>query len=366
MIDLMSVTTSCSDLETKYEKFAAPTVEVEVASTKLVSSTQLIIKDVEVELTSGYEASGATFTVVNAYEQKNSDFSSDINKVQLGESVSISLGYITTEEVFSGYVSRIDYQIARTGDVSAVRVECMDAKGMLMKNRRLEMFEKKTPGSLIKQILGEKPVADYLDGMDITEGNEEEIALRASMLTDYEIIVEQAKKHGYEFFIIQGKAHYAKRESVSSSIMTLTPMDLLYSARLILDSQKLVKTVEVRSIDGNSGELVTGEGTISGTFSSSSSGNKMLGTSKQVFYEAGVVDNAEAVARATARVEAMAATFGEIECECVGIPEIGPARFIELDRVSEVMNKKYYITYVKHTIGENGFTTTFKGGLKSL
>lgn len=362
----MSVTTSYDDLKSKYENFEAPTIEINVGSVKLVSTKELVIDNVEVELTSGYEASGASFEIRNAYEEKNTNFSSDIDKVQIGESVTISLGYISTEEIFSGYVSQVEYRINVAGESSCIRVECMDAKGLLMKNRRLEIFEKKTPGALVKEILGEKPAADYLDGNDVTEGSEDAIGLRANMQTDYEIIVEQANKYGYEFFIVQGKAYFREAKKVNSTIMKLSPMGGLISAKLSLSGQKLVKTVEVRSIDESSGELITGEASISGTFSDGSSGNKMLGDSKQVYYEAGVEDSAEAKSRAEARVEAMANEFGQVECECVGIPEIGPGRFIELEKLSTTMNKKYYVTYVKHTIDFEGFTTVFRGGLNSL
>lgn len=39
-------------------------------------------------------------------------------------------------------------------------------------------------------------------------------------MTDYEVIVEQAEKQGYEFFIIQGKAYFRKRQKVTSALMT--------------------------------------------------------------------------------------------------------------------------------------------------
>ena len=92
----------------------------------------------------------------------------------------------------------------------------------------------------------------------------------------------------------------------------------------------------------------------------------MLGTSRQVFYEPGVKDAAEAKARAKARMDAVADQFGELECECVGIPELAPGRFVQLEKLSSQANRKYYVRYVRHVIDENGYRTYFKAGVSSL
>lgn len=362
----MSVTTSFKKLQKKYGNFNAPTIEVEVGSTKLIAGKKLQITQLEVELTSGYEASGASFVVAGCYEGKKTDFSDAVDKIQIGEKISISAGYIKTEEIFIGYINQIDYCLGTSAEIASIRVECMDAKGLLMKNRRLEFFDKKKPGDLVREILMDKPVGSYLTGIDISAGPQEDVPLRTNMQTDYDIIVEQANKQGFEFFIVQGKAYFRERRKVTSTIMSIDLGDGLFSARLSLSGQSLVKSVEVRSIDENNGKLVNGKANISGSFSQGSSASKMLGSSKQVFYEAGVADNAEAMRRAEARVETMAENFGTIECECLGIPEIGPGRYIQVNKLSKVMNQKYYITYVRHTIDDSGFHTVFRGGLKSL
>lgn len=365
-MDLMSVTTSYKTLNGKYYSFRAPTIEIEIGGTKLVSGKKLQIRELEIDLTSGYEASGCVFYIAGEYEPKNTDFSKDIKVLQIGEEVKASIGYIKTENVFQGYINRIDYEFGTEQEAYQIRVECIDVKGLLMKSRRLEFFAEKSLDKVVSSILGQQPVSSYISGKQIDSCPQEDIPLRANMLTEYELIVEQAEKIGYEFFVVQGKVYFREKEKVSSAIMKLSPKHGILNARLTLSGQSLFKTAEIRSIDEESAKVITGKANISGKFSKGGSGSKLLGSSKQVFYEAGIKDAAEAQKRAKVRVEKAAEEFGILECECIGIPEIGPGRFVEIEGLADIVDQKYYITQVQHIFDSEGFKTRFKARVKSL
>ncbi|MBO5335554.1 MAG: hypothetical protein J6A94_00280 [Lachnospiraceae bacterium] len=365
-MNLMSATTDFKSLVKKYDNFSAPAVEITVGSTKLMTGKDLDIVSVEIELTSGYEASGCVFVIAGAYDVEKTDFSSDISGVQIGEKVEVSIGYVRKESVFNGYVNQIDYYYGLDSEEFGIRVECMDAKGLLMKNRRLEFFTEKSADAVVKKILSESPVSSYLSGKELDTCPQEEVPLRSHMMTDYELIVEQASKQGYEFFIIQGKAYFRKKQKVTSTLMKLSPQQGIIGAKFSVSGQALVKQIEVRSIDESNGKQIKGNATVSGKFAKGSSANMLLGSSKQVFYEPGVKDANEAKKRAEARTEAIANQFGELECECVGIPELTPGRFVQVESLSSQANRKYYIQYVKHVIDESGYRTYFKAGVNSL
>lgn len=361
-MDLMSGSTSYSVLEKKYNNFKAPSCEIKVGSTKLVSSKKLLISNVEVELTCGFEASGCSFSIVGAYNAEKSDFDSDVKCLCIGEKLEIEIGYVKRESVFSGFISDINYSFG--GDECVITVYGMDAKGLLMKSRRLEFFTEKSADAVVSRILGESPVSTYLSGKSVDKCPEDEVPLRSHQMTDYELIVEQAQKNGYEFFIIQGKAYFTKRKKVTSNLMTLEPGSGLLNASVTFSGQKLIKEFEIRSIDQEKGEMITGSATVSGSFGKS--GSKLLGKSKMVFYEPGVKDANEAKARAKARAEEAAESFGTLEATCIGIPEMAPGRFIKLKKLSGDADGKYYITYVRHTLGDNEYITEIKAARNSL
>jgi len=365
-MNLMSATANFKSLAKKYDNFSAPAVEITVGSTKLMTNKDLDLVEVEIDLTSGYEASGCVFIIAGAYDVEQTDFSSDISYIQIGEKVEASIGYVRMESVFNGYINRIDYNYGMDDEKFEIRVECIDVKGLLMKRRRLEFFTEKSADAVVKKILSEAPVSSYLSGKEIDTCPKEEIPLRSHMMTDYELIIEQASKQGFEFFVIQGKVYFRKKQKVTSTLMKLSPQNGIIGAKFSVSGQQLVKKIEVRSIDESNGKQIKGEATISGKFSKGSSGNMMLGNSTQVFYEPGVKDANEAKNRAEARVNAIAEQFGELECQCVGIPELVPGRFIEIEKLSSQADRKYYIQQVKHVIDESGYRTYFKAGVNSL
>ena len=365
-MDLASATTTYKALLKKYDNFKAPSAELKIGSKKLIAGKDISLRTLEVDLTCGFEASGCVFEIGGAYDPEKTDFGKEIDCIQIGETIEVSIGYVRRESVFQGYIDRIDYSFGVEEGEYIVRVECMDAKGLLMKNRRLEFFTEKSADAVVKKVLGESPVSSYLSGKELDKCPEESVPFRSHMLSDYDLIIEQATKYGYEFFILQGKAYFRKRQKVTSVLMDLSAGESILNGTLSISGQSLAKKVVVHSIDEETGEQIKGEATISGSFGKGSGANKLLGSSTVVFYEAGVKDVKEAKSRAEARVEAMADKFGEFSCECIGIPELAPGRFVKVKNLSSVANRKYYIQNVKHILNMDGYITYIKAGVNSL
>ena len=365
-MDLTSATTTYKALTKKYDNFRAPSAELKVGSKKLLAGKDISLRTLEIDLTCGFEASGCVFEIGGAYVPEKTDFGKEIDCIQVGETIEVSIGYIRRESVFKGYIDRIEYNFGVEDGEYILRVECMDAKGLLMKNRRLEFFTEKTADAVVKKVLGETPVSSYLSGKELDKCPEESVPFRSHMMSDYDLIVEQATKYGFEFFILQGKAFFRKKQKVTSVLMDLSAGESILNGSLSISGQSLAEKIIVRSIDEETGEQIKGEATISGTFGKGSGPKKLLGDSTQVFYEAGVKDAKEAKARAEARIEVLADHFGEFSCECIGIPELAPGRFVKVSNLSSVANRKYYIQNVRHVLNMEGYITYIKAGVNSL
>ena len=210
-MDLMKGSTSFRSLRKKYDDFSAPSVEVTVGSTKLVSGAGADIFDLELELTSGFEASGCVFYIDGAYDEKNTDFKKFTDKIQIGESVEIALGYVRRESVFKGYINEVEYQYGMEDDRNRIRVECMDAKGLLMKTRRMEIFTQKSADAVVKAILGETPVSSYISGKEIDSCKEEVLVIRSC----WEIPDRSSMSRGYRMQLRQ--KHVRRQEWIRSA-----------------------------------------------------------------------------------------------------------------------------------------------------
>ncbi|MBQ7840686.1 MAG: hypothetical protein IJ390_09435 [Lachnospiraceae bacterium] len=366
-MNLMTGSTSYAMLQKKYDDFLNPSLELTIDSTKLVKGKEAEIEQLQIDLTSGFEASGCEFVISSCYDNKKNEFDSTISTcLQVGAKAEIEIGYRKKKEsVFTGYVDNVTYEFSQD-DSPKIRVRCMDAKGILMKNRRLEVFREKRADAVVSALLSEQPVSGYLSGKTVDRCSNEDVPLRSGMKTDYDIVREQAEKMGFEFFIIQGKAYFQKAEKNKTPVMTLEPSNRILEVYSSVNGNPLVETIEVRSIDDKNGKLIQGSAAMRGKFSKGMTANKLMRSTAQVFYEAGISSAAEAKKRATVRMEAMKSKFGSLELTCVGIPELVPGRYISLSKFSSAINGKYYVTNVTHDFTESSYTTTLRARRSSI
>ena len=118
-----------ADLKTKYDSFQHPVIVLTVNGKDFAKNKEgFIVSDIEVELTSGYEASIATFTLYNVFDKDNSAFTIDTVKpyILLGSSVEIALGYEKqARSIYCCFISRVNY-VYEAGDMPVIRVTAMD------------------------------------------------------------------------------------------------------------------------------------------------------------------------------------------------------------------------------------------------
>lgn len=245
-MDLMKQSTAYALLKKKYREFAAPTVRVLVEGSDLGERYHAALSNVSVELTSEYPASGCSFDLLGEYRPPDSDFDSKgaLRLLELGAKVEVKLGYIATETVFYGLITGLDYRFDPE-EAPVVHVECMDAKCLLMKTQRLEIFREKRIDRAVQALLGEQPVGGYLKGKQVDPVPGEIKMLAAGMETSYDFLVRQARYAGCEFFLLAGKAYFRKRPAAGQPVMTVSPGEALLSAASACGARRWSKRVTV-------------------------------------------------------------------------------------------------------------------------
>ena len=133
----MAAQINFEDLKKEYDNFFNPLVLVTVEGNEIdKSKTGLMVGDLEIESTSGYEAGIASFVIYGAYNTNTCAFEYKRVKkyVMLGAQVSICIGYGTVvKEVFCGFISHVNF-FFQEGENPGIRVNCMDIKGIMMAN----------------------------------------------------------------------------------------------------------------------------------------------------------------------------------------------------------------------------------------
>lgn len=376
-------------LKTDYGNFEAPKAQVTVGGMTFngedKKTKELFVNNISVELTSGYEASIATFSIYNMFDVLNGVF--DISKIKnaicLGNPVSISLGYAPLiKPVFTGFVSEVNF-VSNSEEATAVRITAMDAKGAMMANRYSRQLTAKYYSDAVKEIL-DKPVygsviSEYKidaspDGGKAaskggapsvppvpTAGNEDKTkTIEMVDESDYEFILKAAKKFGYDFYISNGQVIYRKPKSSTQTLLSLkigkglTGVDLGYSMIGITNF------VEARSTDAGKASGILKKLPVGVKFPYGSAGTKLIKNSKKVYIDPTIMSAEDANLRAQSLVEDMKYRFIQVECDCVGLPDILPGDFIELTLIKGSVTK-CYITEVKQTMStDDGYHVVFR------
>lgn len=366
-----------SDLRSKYDEFDLPTVEIRVNDKDINEANRGFgISDVDVELTAGFEASTASFSIYNAYNYSETEFDFDAVKdyVLIGSMVQIFMGYTTTlQEVFRGVITRVNFLI-EDGESPCVRVSAMDVKAVMMANRYHKALSAKSYSEAIKEVLGqgvyetlkndnvitELEIADTPDHSPAgTSGNEEtDHMIEMVGESDYEFVVRTAKKFNYEFFVLGGIVYFRYAKCDNTSQLTVTPEIQIKRLSVEYDMTGLTESIEVRGLDVGKAKLLTKTKKNSNKLSQGSKAKSLITGSKFVYIDPSVYSTEDASYRASYLLEDMMYRYGTLELEMIGIPDILPGKFIHISDVGKVISNEFYVQSVRHYMNKSGEYST--------
>lgn len=357
-------------LKKRYEDFMLPAVNIEVEGKSFGDhKNTMMISDVCVELSSKEEASQAVFSVYNCIDGETGEYRMGALKpyIMLGSQVVVEMGYQSAlEEVFRGFIARVEFVNEDNGP--CVEVTAMDAKGIMMSNSYSRMLKSISYSKAVLEIFS-KPPYQEMKGREIIKKLEiqptpDERGRPIDMIaeSDYEFVTKAAKKFNYEFFVDKGVVYFRRAKPKGTTMGTLRVGEGLVSYRIGYDIRSLVKQVEVRSIDDAKGEVLSGKKKFQSKISMGGKAEALLSETEKVYIDAAVCDTQEALYRSESRMEEVAHRYGSLECECVGIPEFRPGKYVEIAGLQKPADNTFYITEVLHTLDSvRGYRTKLKG-----
>lgn len=362
-----------ASLSDTYQEFSIPEASIYVNGSDFYRD-DMIVTDISVELTSGFEASVASMRVYNVFDKYTGKFKYEALSKQLllGASFEIRLGYSgTTKPVFIGFISDVAFGFDPT-DLPYIEVRGMDAKGAMMSSSYAQQLKADNYGQAVSEILKRTSyekmrkqkiitaihVTDTPD--KTTGGNKGETAYTVEMVeeSDYEFIVKAAKKFNYEFFIDRGEVYFRKAKSDASVLMELGVGSGLVKFEISYGITGLVGQVEVRAMDPGSGKVVSAKKKLSNTISTGSIASGIVSPSQKVYIDPTAMTQEQADARAAYLAEEISYRLGTLECTCPGIPELSPGRFVKVTGLGSPVDNTFYVTSVVHDFRtDSGYQT---------
>jgi len=372
---------SYSEIIKNYEGFQNPHVVVKVSGKDITDKNDLAISQVNIELSSGFEASVASFRIYKIFDISKGSYLTDQyeKKLYIGLPIEIWLGYgIKIKPVFVGVITGIGFRY-EDPDEPYIVVKAMDAKGVMMANRNSRQltatqidkavkevlegaaYNSLTSQGVIKEIMVETtPDSPIPAGIGAappappTAPTTEKPTIEMVNESDYEFIVRMAKRVNFEFFIHVGNVIFRPAKIDIGTMMTIEPGNILRSFDIEYDITGQVGEVEVRATDTDKGELITSKTGVQNTWSYGSKAGKLVKGNKYVYLDPSVHTQAEANMRRDYLVENISYKFGTIYCETVGVPELAPGRFVKINALGNGPDNKFYIQKLRHVMSKKG------------
>lgn len=376
------------DLKKIYENFEYPIALVVVNGNDLSQNkSKLAVSDIEVEMTSGYEAAIATFWIYNCYNKDTCQFEFDNLKkyIFMGSSVVISLGYGgSAREVFRGFIAKVNFSF-RQGEMPGVELTAMDVKGIMMAGSYSKQLKADSFSDGVKEILQktayEKLRSDEIitkleiaDTPDKTQTGGTSQGAKASDKTiemvcesDYEFVVKAAKKFNYEFFSIGGTVYFRKAKANKDVLLELGPGNGLRTFEIGYDFTGIVENVEVRGMDVGKSKTISAVRKIKNKLSQGNKAKPLVSASRKVYIDPTISSQEEAGYRAEYLMEDISYRLGSLEAEFMGIPELTPGRFVKIKGLGTGASNTFYLTRVRHVMdSEKGYYTKVEGKAASM
>ncbi|MDE5590540.1 MAG: hypothetical protein K2J60_15615 [Acetatifactor sp.] len=380
------------DLKEKYENFSHPLAQILVNGKDVADNKcGFRLSDIEVEMTSGFEAAIATFWIYGCYDENRSEFRfSDLKKyIFMGSSVVINLGYgIHVREIFRGFISRVNFSF-RDGEeaMPGVEVTAMDVKGIMMSGNYSRQLEVSCFSEGVRKILEQTASAyerlksiEVITKLDITDTPDREETgggaqgdrpsdrtIEMVCESDYEFVVKAAKKFNYEFFSIGGTVYFRKAKNNKEILMEAGPGYGLKSYDVGYDLTGIVGKVEVRGMDVGKSKMISSSKKLQNKISQGNKAKPLVSKTQKVYIDPTVSSQKDAGYRAEYLMEDISYRLGTLEAEFIGLPELTPGRFLKIKGLGTAASNTFYLVTVRHIMdSQRKYVTKVVGKAASM
>lgn len=368
------------ELKKKYRMFQQPIAILRMADKDVGGKDGYPISDVEIDLTCGYEASVAEFSLYNVYNKQTDCFevTDRVKKyIALGAKTEIALGYgFSAELIFVGAVTRVSYRYDRD-EVPCIRVSAMDVKGVMMAGSYVRQLRAASYSAAVEEILKKSAYAAMLHsgmirGIQVTDTPDQispasvegaavtDRSVEMAAESDYEFVVRAAKRYNYEFYTECGVVLFRKAKADKGVRMEISPESGLYHLDISYDVTGLVNKVTVRATDAGKAKVISSKA--KNRASLPGKAKALFQGSEKVYIDATADSLEETGYRADSLMEKISYRYGSLECEVQGLPEYLPGYFVEVSGVGGNADNQFYITRAVHRLSKNGrYTVKLEG-----
>lgn len=350
-----------SDLAKKYDNFTAPAYEIHLGGMTL-RSDQSKIASLEVELAADGTAGGCSFAVEGMYDAAQSEWAGELlENVTLGAKLVVNGGYVRKKELFYGYVD--DYTLDFSPDgAPRVQITGIDGLGFLMSQREPCYAGQRKAADIVREILNKSVSAGFAKKVSVGQLQGFETPLVKEQVDDWRFLNLLGQRYGATLMAVGGELIFDTLMDQSKTILTLTMGQNLQRFQKRMSLAHQVGQVEIFGRDVNQ-KAIKGTASSVTVGGSGKSAAQLVPTFKNTVlreYSEFVRTQEECRKLAQVRLNGIAMGLISGEGQCVGIPELTPGRYLEIDGSDDQVKGLYFLTKVRHLFTQENYQTAFE------
>lgn len=284
--------------------------------------------------------------------------------------VTVEAGFVESgrEEVFSGYVTRINPRFEPDPDACTLEVVGTDESVLMDREEKLKDWPDKKDSDIATEIIGSYGLTPRVDQTDVV--HDEALSTVIQRETDFELLKRLALRNGLSFWVESGTAHFASvpvdqspqpllaghfGEETNLPFFSATVDALRPTAVAMYGVDRMAK--EVLSV-----EVTAGEQEVLGSLDWSGFTTPAPGPGKVYVGKNAVTGTPEMESLCRALHED-STWFVEGEGEVASRPYghvLKPRRLVTIKGVGETHSGVYYVSYVRHTFTQETYTQAFR------
>lgn len=336
-----------AELGSRYDDFYAPRFVLRIGGSEY-ENEQGLVSGVTVD-GAAEKADRFSFSLDTAYDAREGQFPDlDWDTFGTGTDVEIDVGYgQTVETVLVGSIAEQRVNFPREGSPQ-VDVSGYGLLHEMQRTSKSRSWDETTDSDVAEEVANEY----RFDTVTVDEVDNERPKVFQSDETDYAFLQRLAERNsgengGYRVTIRRDEFIFGTAPSDEEPTVTLPYGDALQSFSPDYRTGSQVGSVEVRGYDAG------GKSGISGEVQSDTSGEGKEVVQKEVDSQS------EAETAARARLDDIESDRLSGRGETIGLPEIRAGKTVELTRLGDRFSGEYYVESASHSVGSDGYTTTF-------
>jgi uncharacterized protein len=336
--------------------FYAPRFDVEIEGKKLdVNVSKEIIN---LSVTEKLNV-GASFelTLNDEFDMKTQEFKwIDDDRFYVGNKINIKIGYGSNlNTMIKGIITSLEPNFF-ANETPTLQISGQDLMYCYMKTPKPEKtFDEKTYSDIVRNIAQEAGLDCVVD----ETGKCEKFIRKDNDVTYYQFLNDLKDKVGFNFDI-RGRTIYFVKPTKKKEVLKLELGKDIISFSPNMNTAGLLAQVKVRGHnpqDPNASFIgeADAENELLGLL------NKMCSKAlpNKAITNAAVESKEQADKIAKAEIIKASETFITGKVRCIGLPQIRPGVYIELDKMGKRFNGDYEVTETTHIINDSGYTTEF-------